>query len=418
MLNLFVISLLSLLVYYKTELLQPLKEHYYYSQQYQSLLNQIQLNSGVSKLSGDWKSHKLATNSYFYDDYLNQLKNYYDPPSAELENATILMLVRNWELDGALLSMRSLEDRFNKNYNYPWVFLNDVPFTEEFKEATTLMASGNTFYGLVSSEDWDRPLWVNSTRFEENLNQSEAAGVLYGNSRSYRNMCRFNSGKFYKQPLLDLYDWYFRVEPNVEYYCDFQYDPFKYLRTNNKTYGFVIALYEYENTIPSLWNTTMDFCKHYPQHVHANNSYEFLTDTLAIGDKIWAMTLGSDYNLCHFWSNFEIASLEFFRSKKYNDFFDYLDKSGGFYYERWGDAPVHSIGLGLLEDKNKLHHFEDIGYSHLPFDSCPVSTTLRYAKRCICDASHESNIDLKLHSCLKRWWKKGAGKRFLRGQFE
>ncbi len=48
-----------------------------------------------------------------------------------IENATIVMLVRNFELEGALSSMRYLEDRFNKRYKYPWTFLNDVPFTKE-----------------------------------------------------------------------------------------------------------------------------------------------------------------------------------------------------------------------------------------------------------------------------------------------
>jgi alpha 1,2-mannosyltransferase len=43
---------------------------------------------------------------------------------------------------------------------------------------------------------------------------------------------------------------------------------------------------------------------------------------------------------CHYWSNFEIADLRWFRSPEYIAYFDYLDKVGGFYYERWGDAPV------------------------------------------------------------------------------
>ena len=53
---------------------------------------------------------------------------------------------------------------------------------------------------------------------------------------------------FINKKLLN-YDWYFRVEPNVEYMCDFQYDPFEFLRINNKIYGFIIAITEYENTI-------------------------------------------------------------------------------------------------------------------------------------------------------------------------
>lgn len=45
---------------------------------------------------------------------------------------------------------------------------------------------------------------------------------------------------------------------------------------------------------------------------------------------------GKTYNRCHFWSNFEIANLNLWRSPAYRAFFDYLDKSGGFYYEVGG----------------------------------------------------------------------------------
>jgi hypothetical protein len=49
------------------------------------------------------------------------------------------------------------------------------------------------------------------------------------------------------------------------------------------------------------------------------------------------------------------------------DFFEYLDQQGGFYYERWGDAPVHSIGAALFAKKDQIHFFDDIGYRHEPF---------------------------------------------------
>ena len=64
------------------------------------------------------------------------------------------------------------------------------------------------------------------------------------------------------------------------------------------------------------------------------------------------------YSTCHFWSNFEIADMEFWRSKAYEEYFAYLDRAGGFFYERWGDAPVHSIALALFEDKSKIHWYE------------------------------------------------------------
>jgi alpha 1,2-mannosyltransferase len=46
--------------------------------------------------------------------------------------------------------------------------------------------------------------------------------------------------------------------------------------------------------------------------------------------------------------------------------------AGGFFYERWGDAPVHSLGVGLFLNKSEVHFFSDIGYYHLPLSQCPM----------------------------------------------
>ena len=84
--------------------------------------------------------------------------------------------------------------------------------------------------------------------------------------------------------------------------------------------------------------------------------YDFISD-----DK------GETYNLCHFWSNFEIANLNFWRGEAYRKYFDYLDQTGGFFYERWGDAPIHSIAAALFLPKDKIHYFDDveIGRAHV-----------------------------------------------------
>lgn len=48
-------------------------------------------------------------------------------------NATMLMLARNSDLNGVLQSVREAEDRFNREFQYPWVFLNEEEFSEDFK---------------------------------------------------------------------------------------------------------------------------------------------------------------------------------------------------------------------------------------------------------------------------------------------
>lgn len=62
-------------------------------------------------------------------------------------NATLISLVRNDELEGIIRSMRQLELSWNNKYNYPWIFFNDVPFTEEFKKRTQAETKAQCHYG-------------------------------------------------------------------------------------------------------------------------------------------------------------------------------------------------------------------------------------------------------------------------------
>ena len=82
-----------------------------------------------------------------------------------------------------------------------------------------------------------------------------------------------------------------------------------------------------------------------------------------------------------------------------------LDQDGGFFYERWGDAPVHSIAAGLLLKKEEIHFFDDIGYWHVPFTHCPTSEQKRLENKCHCNP--KDNFDWKGYSC--RFFAKSCG---------
>lgn len=38
--------------------------------------------------------------------------------------------------------------------------------------------------------------------------------------------------------------------------CDINYDPFLFMQDNGKSYGFVLTIYEYRETVASLWAET------------------------------------------------------------------------------------------------------------------------------------------------------------------
>jgi len=304
--------------------------------------------------------------------------------------AALVALARNSDIASMSNSIKQIEQRFNKNYNYDWVFLNDEPFDSDFKKAISAIVSGEAKFGTVPKEHWSYPDWIDKEKAAYAREDMVQRRIIYGGSVSYRHMCRYESGFFYRHELMKDYEYYWRVDPDIKLYCDIDYDVFQYMKDNNKKYGFTISLHEYQETIPTLWETTKEFIDENPQYLDEDNNMAWISD-----DK------GKSYNGCHFWSNFEIASLDFFRSEAYNKYFEHLDKAGGFFYERWGDAPVHSIAVSLFMPKDQIHYFNDIGYFHVPFTNCPVDEATRLAKNCVCQP--KKDFTWRGHSCTPRF---------------
>ena len=135
-------------------------------------------------------------------------------------------------------------------------------------------------------------------------------------------------------------------------------DPFLKMIETNKTYGFTIAVKELKETVPNIFryasaykrmnNLTSQglwemFVEPQPEEKkEPEESKNSLPEEILRGDPSRASLPdidpesmeGEKYNMCHFWSNFEIARLSWFRSKEYEDFFQMMDRSGGFWMER------------------------------------------------------------------------------------
>ncbi|GME68022.1 unnamed protein product [Ambrosiozyma monospora] len=203
------------------------------------------------------------------------------------------------------------------------------------------------------------------------------------------------------------------------------------MQESGKKYGFTIAIKELVNTVPNLFRYTKAFIKKYNVELpdtwrffsHKFDFYEgknaesyvsvrgekdlwktvqdrvpmyhaleymkqpgvdreqldqYSIDKLVDHSNKKGIPLGnkdqferSEFTLCHFWSNFEIARTDLFTSPEYRAYFNFLENSKGFYTERWGDAPIHSLAAGLFLNTSEIHYFRDIGYKHSTLGHCP-----------------------------------------------
>ena len=299
------------------------------------------------------------------------------------QKAVILILCRNEEMDGINATLENFEEKFNSKFEYPYVFLNDKKFTQEFQDKLSQTCKDRAKFGRVDADVWNMPPGIDRERAKKSWADMRSAGVPYADMESYHNMCRFFSKSFYSHPLVQEYKFYWRIEPNVRFRCEIENDPFDFMAENNKKYGFVITIREFMGSIKTLMNTTAKFLMAYYDKLPKADLMQFMFD-------------GGEYNGCHFWSNFEIGAFDWLRSKAYNDFMDALERAGGFYYERWGDAPVHSIAASFLLGRSEVHFFEEIGYTHDTFTHCPKD-----GKGCDCKPSE--SVDFTAFSCLSKY---------------
>jgi alpha 1,2-mannosyltransferase len=107
------------------------------------------------------------------------------------------MLARNSDINGAVRSIRALEDRFNNRHGYPYVFLNDVPFTDEFKRRVrksltrilahplgyrrvSVLTASTVEFGVIPKEHWQQPDWIDEPKASNARHRMAAANVKYG----------------------------------------------------------------------------------------------------------------------------------------------------------------------------------------------------------------------------------------------
>lgn len=109
-------------------------------------------------------------------------------------NAAFVVLARNKELEGVVQSLKSIERHFNRWWHYPYVFLNDGDFDQEFKDTVVNYTSAPVEFGKIDSSMWGFPDWVDKEVAKEGIRKQGDAAIMYGGLESYHHMCRFYSG--------------------------------------------------------------------------------------------------------------------------------------------------------------------------------------------------------------------------------
>ena len=174
--------------------------------------------------------------------------------------------------------------------------------------------------------------------------------IAYGHpgfSLGYRHMCRFFAGEIFKNLNLKDYEYIMRMDTDSKILREVGYNVFEYMKLNKLYYGFIAPAVQLDNpkVCIGLWEKSLEWFN--------NNKNSCLKEPLKEIE---------EYKI--YYTNFEICSLEWFKNSKYLDFFDFIDRQGGIYTNRWGDHVIRYLGINMLMKDEFKYPIYNIAYKH------------------------------------------------------
>jgi hypothetical protein len=224
----------------------------------------------------------------------------------------------------------------------------------------------------------------------------------------YRHMCRFHATAVHellrKNGFGDV-EYIMRLDDDSQLTGPIGYDVFQYMKVNHKLYGFLRTIGENVDCVTGLWDLANDFLNRTAQTLQINRTDVYF-------DK-WPE------NLVIF-NNFEISHVSIWQNPVWKAFIREIDESGGIYYWRWGDAPIHTIAVSMILRVDQVHSFSDIGYYHQwlnqtsrglpPPHADPFATVVCvYYDRWICSPANGTNSTNATFALAAPSWSKSAG---------
>ena len=254
---------------------------------------------------------------------------------------------------------------FNKKYNYPIIILHEGDYDKSAQEEVLKSVRENhrplVSFKEIDKADFQVPSHIDIDKVKQIV---ELQPVPYWRNLKYRLMCYFWVKKFFKYT--EGYDYVMRLDDDSIIEEPLAEDLFKTMDKKNLVYLSNIVHIDC-----GLCNYGMKelFEKLIPSAKEKINGGVFIQSKLKAGGendsnfkkfrKVHAIVSGSsdsediqefvtDMPLMYY-NNFFITETTFWKRQDVQDIIDGIDKHGGIFYYRYGDAPIHTLITSLLE---------------------------------------------------------------------
>ncbi|KAI8979903.1 nucleotide-diphospho-sugar transferase [Pilobolus umbonatus] len=282
-------------------------------------------------------------------------------------------------LNDLRMTVRSMEDTFNSQHNYPYIIFTMDDLSTEYMELVSSLTKSDVLFEKVSKEEYESNAMISSwDAFMKKMPEDDMMHSLQGS--------RFMAGPVFRSEHIKNLDYIWALDIGGEFTCPIDYDPFVYMKEHNKAISLSPAVYEETQPSTGLFQAVVEFRLNQTQW-NSSTRNSLLTSMLS-----------DNQNGCTIWSKLQIYKTSVFTDARYQAFFDMIDNGNGIINSKWTDTMIQSVGASLLLNKDEVHMW-DMGYIYrYRFRHCP-SDSHRWAK-CYCRPNIDDNKHLQ-NACIR-----------------
>jgi len=186
---------------------------------------------------------------------------------------------------------------------------------------------------------------------------AQASRMAQDFSVGYRAMIRWRSGPVFLEPALASFEYAMTLDTDSYFPADLAEDPFEILKREGITAAFPHLGRESASVVVNFMNYFLLYCKMHGLHPRRTRMLESLIEK----NFKW-------YQQCMM-LDIEVLRLDWFRSETYQDLFQYMDSTGGFWLHRWGNNPFRTFAVAVLLNDTDVRSMT-LPYAHQDSCSC------------------------------------------------
>lgn len=299
----------------------------------------------LTQQGGDRPGKRKLTRSPRRDAAATGKRGGVSPPSGIMNGVILFLYGGRWHEEFVGRMLPRLQRYVLSCYPYPThIFHEGIAHAHRARIVEALPSSPVAFEDV--SDVWrSLPNGVTEAKVSQWLTEGVQPKFQ---GRGYRIMCRFWAGLVWTRPSMDQYEYYWRLDTDSLVTAPVAMDPFRHVfQQRGCEYGYNRLKGENPHVATGIWDSFLRWTEEEEKSAATTEDAAKVKQMKSLVTELATFPPLGNYWAPMYYNNFEMGTFRMKRSAVYQSYFRYVDSHEpfGIFRYRWGDAPLHTLGV-------------------------------------------------------------------------